>query len=91
MFISVFLPCGAVGWQRASYATNLALNCDYFQTCVLGVFECQQHIFWLRNKKNNFRVRTLIWGPAGWSVTCDRRDSSKQKFVVIDFLFETTA
>ena len=21
------------------------------------------NIFWLRNKKNNFRLRTLIWGP----------------------------
>ena len=27
-------------------------------------FEYPQHMFWLRNKKNNFRLRTLIWGPA---------------------------
>ena len=28
-----------------------------------GLFEYPQHIFWLRNKKNNFQLRTLIWGP----------------------------
>ena len=26
-------------------------------------FEYPQHMFWLRNKKNNFLLRTLIWGP----------------------------
>ena len=29
-----------------------------------GFFEYPQHMFWLRNKKNNFQSRTLIWGPA---------------------------
>ena len=28
-----------------------------------GSFEYPQHRFWLRNKKNNFQLRTLIWGP----------------------------
>ena len=27
-----------------------------------GSFEYPQHMFWLRNKKNNFLLRTLIWG-----------------------------
>ena len=27
-------------------------------------FGYPQHMFWLRNKKNNFPLRTLIWGPA---------------------------
>ena len=26
-----------------------------------GSFEYPQHMFWLRNKKNNFQIRTLIW------------------------------
>ena len=26
-----------------------------------GSFEYPQHMFWLRNKKNNFQVRTFIW------------------------------
>ena len=26
-------------------------------------FEYPQHMFWLRNKKNNFQLHTLIWGP----------------------------
>ena len=28
-----------------------------------GSFVYPQHMFWLRNKKNNFQLRTLIWGP----------------------------
>ena len=28
-----------------------------------GSFEYPQHMFWLRNKKNNFQIPTLIWGP----------------------------
>ena len=26
-------------------------------------FEYPQHTFLLRNKKNNFQLRTIIWGP----------------------------
>ena len=28
-----------------------------------GSFEYPQHTFWWRNKKNNFQLHTLIWGP----------------------------
>ena len=63
--------------HRASLAKNKCLNCDYFlihqfihMFCVLkepshqdGSFEYPQHMFRLRNKKNNFQLRTLIWGP----------------------------
>ena len=28
-----------------------------------GSFEYPQHMFWLRNKKNNFPLGTLIWWP----------------------------
>ena len=27
-----------------------------------GSFEYPQHMFWLRTKKNNFQLHTLIWG-----------------------------
>ena len=27
-----------------------------------GSFVYTQHMFWLRNKKNNFQLSTLIWG-----------------------------
>ena len=30
-----------------------------------GSFEYQQQMFWLRNKKNNFQLNTLIWGGGG--------------------------
>ena len=26
-------------------------------------FEYQQHMLWLKNKKNNLQLRTLIWRP----------------------------
>ena len=28
-----------------------------------GSFEYPQHMFWMRNKENNFPKRTLIWRP----------------------------
>ena len=28
-----------------------------------GSFEYHEHMFWLRNKKNNFLLCSLIWGP----------------------------
>ena len=28
-----------------------------------GSFEYPQNMFWLRNKKINFQLRNLIWGP----------------------------
>ena len=35
-----------------------------FLSIILNMcFGCPQHMFWLRNKKNNFSLRTLIWGP----------------------------
>ena len=27
-------------------------------------FQYPQHMFWLRNKKTNFQLHILIWGPA---------------------------
>ena len=33
-------------------------------------FEYPQHMFWLRNKKNNFQLRTLIWGPRNMKNKC---------------------
>ena len=36
-----------------------------------GSFKYPQHTFWLRNKKNNFQLRTLIWGP-GATNTCNQ-------------------
>ena len=33
-----------------------------------GSFEYPQHMFWLKNKKNNFQVRTLIWRPGSYQI-----------------------
>ena len=32
-----------------------------------GSFEYPQHMFWMRNKENNFPIHTLIWRPAFYS------------------------
>ena len=56
----------------------LVLNCDFFLIHQFkhvfwllkepsrrdSSFEYPHHMFWLRNKKNNFQLSTLIWGPA---------------------------
>ena len=38
-----------------------------------GSFEYPQYMFWLRNKKNNFLLRTFIWGPVNYQTSCLKR------------------
>ena len=42
----------------------MCLGCSKEPSHRDGSFEYPQHMFWLRNKKNNFQLRTLIWRPA---------------------------
>ena len=42
---------------------NICFGCSKEPSHRDGPFEYPQHMFWLRNKKNNFQVHTLIWGP----------------------------
>ena len=46
-----------------SISLNMCFGCLKEPSHLDGCFEYPQHIFWLRNKKNNFHLRTLIWGP----------------------------
>ena len=51
----------------------MCLGCSKEPSHGDGSFEYPQHMFWLRNKKNNFQLRTLIWGAwsgRSWSVGC---------------------
>ena len=41
----------------------MCFGCSKEQSLHNGSFEYPQHMFWMRNKKNNFQLRTLIWGP----------------------------
>ena len=63
--------------HRASKANYFSVKCDYFLIHQFKhVFGAQKkhltetvllsthNMFWLRNKKNNFQLCTLIWGPA---------------------------
>ena len=43
---------------------NIYVGCSKEPSHRDSSIEYLQHMFWLRNKKNNFHVRTLIWGPA---------------------------
>ena len=46
-----------------SICLNMRFGCSKDPSHRDGYFEYPQHMFWLRNKKNNFQLRTLIWGP----------------------------
>ena len=41
----------------------MCLGCSKEPSHQDGSFEYPQHMFWLRNKKNNPLLHTLIWGP----------------------------
>ena len=42
---------------------NICFECSKEPSHRDGSFEYPQHMFWLRNKKVNFQLRSLIWGP----------------------------
>ena len=44
---------------------NICFGCSKEPSHWDGSFEYPQHMFWLRNKKKKFQLRTvtLIWGP----------------------------
>ena len=46
-----------------SISLNMCFRCSKEPSHQEGSFEYPQHMFWLRNKKNNFQLRTFIWGP----------------------------
>ena len=45
-----------------SISLNICSWCSKEPSHQDGSFEQPQHMFWLRNKKNNFQLRTLILG-----------------------------
>ena len=47
-----------------SISLNMCFGCSKEPFHRDGSFMYPQHMFWLRNKKNNFQLRSLIWGPA---------------------------
>ena len=50
-----------------SISINMCFGCSKEPSHRYDSFEYSQHMFWLRNKKNNFQLRTLIWGPVLYS------------------------
>ena len=46
-----------------SISLNLCFGCLKEPSYRDGSFEYRQHMFWLRNKNDNFLLRTLIWRP----------------------------
>ena len=47
-----------------SFSLNMCFGCSKEPSIRDGSFEYPQHMFCLRNKKNIFQLRTLIWRPA---------------------------
>ena len=47
-----------------SISLNMFFGCSKEPSHWDCSFEIPQHMFWLRNKKINFQLRTLIWGHA---------------------------
>ena len=45
-----------------SISSNMCFGCSKEPSLGDGSFEYPKHMFWLRNKKNNFQLHTLIWG-----------------------------
>ena len=41
----------------------MCFGCSKERSLGDGSFEYPHHMFWLRNKKNNFELGALIWGP----------------------------
>ena len=46
-----------------SISCNMCFGCSKESSHPDGSFVYPQHMFWLRNKKNNFQLHTLTWGP----------------------------
>ena len=46
-----------------SVSLNMCFGCSKELSHRDGSFEYPQHMFWLRNKKNNVQLGTLILGP----------------------------
>ena len=53
-----------IGIIFLSISLNMCFGCSKEPSHRDGSFEYPQHMFWLRNKKINFHLRTIIWGPA---------------------------
>ena len=52
---------------------NICFGCSKEPSHRDGLFEYPQHMFWLRNKKNNILVRTHIWRPGMLKNECTYR------------------
>ena len=53
----------AIIFLHVSISLNMCFGCSKEPSHRYGSYEYPQHMFWLRNKKNNFQLRTLIRGP----------------------------
>ena len=52
-----------------SISLNMCFGCSKEPSHWDGSFEYPQHMFWLRNTKNNFQLRTFIWRPVSTKIS----------------------
>ena len=49
---------------------NMCFGCSKAPSHWDGAFEYPKHMFWMRNKENNFPIHTLIWRPEWLHMKC---------------------
>ena len=52
--LTIFLPINL----------NMCFECSKEPSLRDGCFEYPKHMYWMRNKENNFPISNLIWRPA---------------------------
>ena len=68
--------------------SNMCFGCSKEPSHRDGSFEYPQHMFWMRNKENNFPIHTLIWRPAFYSSSIFSKESTFRKKIQ-DFVYNT--
>ena len=69
---------------------NMCFGCSKELSHQDGSFEYPQHMFWLRNKKNNFVIYTLVWKPGPGVVSSIPAQLASHTFVEIDHEITST-
>ena len=65
-----------------SISLNMCFRCSKEPSHRDGSFEYPQHMFWFRNKKNNFQLRTFIWGPGFYRLPADQLNTCFVNFIL---------
>ena len=68
-----------------SVSLNMCFGCSKEPSHRDSFFEYPQKYVWLGNKKNNFQLRTFLWGPGVYNVI-KRQSPGYENFFVVFIL-----